>query len=186
MKIIIVFLFFAALPFCLFAQQKLITKNATVSFYSFTPVENIEAKNNKLISVWDTATSHIEFSVLIKGFEFEKALMQEHFNEDYLESDKYPKAIFKGSIVGAHKIYLTVAGSYTTAVTGALTLHGITKQITAPAIIIVKNKAISATATFNILLADYAIKVPSLVADNISKNILIKIVVPSYQPFATK
>ena len=78
------------------AQNRLMTKSATISFYSKAPMENIEATNKLGVSVIDKTTGQLEFSVLLKGFSFEKALMQEHFNENYVDSDLFPKAGFKG------------------------------------------------------------------------------------------
>ncbi|MEP6712241.1 MAG: YceI family protein [Ferruginibacter sp.] len=166
------------------AQQKLFTKTGTVVFFSKAPVENIKAKNNKLLSVWDVATGQIEFSVLMKGFEFEKALMQEHFNENYVESDKYPKATFKGIVETPKNLFSGVDGNYSVVVNGTLTLHGITKPVMIPAKVQVNNKIISASAAFIILLTDYNIKIPAIVADNISNHIQITVVVPSYQPLS--
>ena len=163
------------------AQQKLFTKTGMVVFFSKAPIENIEAKSNKLLSVWETSSGKMEFPVLMKGFEFEKDLMQEHFNENYVESDKYPKATFKGIMEDKKSISLDTDGNYPVKVNGIFTLHGVAKQITVPANIQVKNKIISASATFAIQLADYKIKIPAIVADNISKRILINITVPFYQ-----
>jgi hypothetical protein len=168
------------------AQQKLFAKNGTASFFSKASLENIEAKNNKLISVWDVTTGQIEFSILIKGFEFEKQLMQEHFNENYMESDKYPKAVFKGFIDHPESIIFSADGNYPITVTGILTMHGVAKQIKVPATIQVKNKIISASANFTVVTNDYKIKIPALVADNISKNILIKISIPVFLPMNKK
>src|SRR5215470_3498590 len=80
------------------AQDRLLTRNGSISFYSKAPLENIEANTQTAVSVLDKKTGQVEFSVLIKSFTFEKALMQEHFNEDYLESDRFPKSSFKGRI----------------------------------------------------------------------------------------
>lgn len=182
MKFLTGFLLMQCSFFYALAQQKLFTKNGVAVFFSKAPIENIEAKNSKLVSVWDTATGQIEFSVLMKGFVFQKDLMQEHFNENYVESDKYPKTIFKGTVENQKNITLNTDGNYPITVDGMLTLHGITKQITVPANILVKNKIISASAAFTIELADYKIKIPGIVADNISKRILINITVPSFQP----
>ncbi len=164
------------------AQKKLFTKTGIISFYSKTAVEKIEAVNKKTLAVIDVANNKIEFSVLIKGFEFEKALMQEHFNENYLESDKYPKAVFTG-IFAEKDLPLTFTENKTQnlQVSGNLTLHGITKQITVVAAITVKKQVISAATTFTILLSDYKIKVPALVANNINKEILVRINIPSLQ-----
>jgi polyisoprenoid-binding protein YceI len=164
------------------AQKKVFSKSGIISFYSKTDVENIEAKNKKVYAVIDAGNNNIELALLVKGFEFEKALMQEHFNEDYLESDKYPKAVFKGSF-DENNLPVTFANNTTQKlqVTGNLTLHGITKAIKTTATITVKNQVISATSSFTIFLSDYKIKVPALVAGNISKEILVSINIPSLQ-----
>lgn len=166
----------------LMAQKKLFTKSGIISFYSKTAIEKIEAKNKKVLAVIDAENNKIEFSVLIKGFEFEKALMQEHFNENYLESDKYPKAFFKGSF-DATDLPITFANNTTQTlqVSGNLTLHGVTNAIKAAATIVVKNNVISAVSAFTITLSDYKIKVPALVTNNISKQILVNINIPSLQ-----
>lgn len=154
-------------------KTKYYTKSAQISFYSSTSLENIEAHNKAAVAVWDIASGQIDFSVLIKGFEFEKALMKEHFNENYLESDKYPKAGFKGKLNKA--IALQTDGTQNLTATGELTIHGITKTITAPVIVSVKQGSLSATSVFTVVLEDYKIKVPSVVKNNINKEIQIKI-----------
>lgn len=169
-----------------FAQTKLFTKTGSISFKSKTALENIEARNNKVLSVWETNTGNIEFSLLIKGFNFEKALMQEHFNENYMESDKFPKAIFKGVMENSKDILLTANNNYQLKINGTLTMHGVTKQITVPANIKVTNGETSASANFSILLQDYNIKIPGLVADRINKKIDIVINVAAYKPLSTK
>lgn len=186
MKVFIVLFFLLASFFdgrC--QQKKLFTKNGIVTFYSKAPIENIEAHNNKLLSVWDMATGKVEFSVLMKGFEFEKALMQEHFNENYMESDKFPKAIFKGIIREPVNSFLVKDGTFNVTVSGTLTLHGVTKEVNVPATISIKNNEISAASTFSVKPADYNIKVPRIVKNNISNIILIKVIIPSYQPLGS-
>lgn len=163
------------------AQTKYYTKQALISFYSKAPIENIEAYNNKGVCVFETATALVECSVLLKGFEFEKALMQEHFNENYVESDQYPKAVFKGKINNISELKLDKNGSYTVIVAGTLTLHGETKPQQATIAFTIKNGNIGAEGQFAILLEDYKIKIPSVVADKISKTVTIKIKVPSFQ-----
>src|SRR5437868_4715809 len=93
----------------LFAQ-KVYTKNGNISFFSKSPIENISANNNQVMSVLSVPTGEMQFSVLIKSFHFEKALMEEHFNENYLESNKFPKAIFKGAVLDMSKINLAKDG----------------------------------------------------------------------------
>jgi polyisoprenoid-binding protein YceI len=162
------------------AQRRLYTKTGSITFFSKTAVENIQARNNKVFSIWDIASSRIEFSVLMKGFEFEKALMQEHFNENYIESDKYPKATFRGVIEDGNTITLGIDKSYNLKVTGALTMHGITKQISTLATIKVNKGVVSASTNFSVLLSDYNIKVPALVTDNINKKIDISVNIPAF------
>lgn len=166
------------------SAQKFYTKSGKISFYSKAPLENIEAHNAKGVSVFDMASGRIEFSVLLKGFEFEKAKMQEHFNENYVESDKYPKAVFTGNIKDASSLKLDKDGTYTVQVSGTLSMHGITKPQNAQATFTVNGGNISAVSEFTVLLADYDIKIPSLVADKVSKNVRIVINVPSYQPMS--
>ncbi len=163
------------------AQTRYFTKSGKITFYSRSPMENIEAVNNKVVSIWDVNSGQIEFSVLMKGFEFEKALMQEHFNENYVESDKYPKAIFKGIIESSNLLGLAVDRSAAVKVNGNLTMHGVTRPVTATAVITVKNKLITAAASFSIVLADYKISIPSLVADKVNKKITINVNIPDYQ-----
>ena len=167
---------FVAVSFLGMAQKKFYTKNGIITFYSKTSIEKIEAVNKKSLVVIDMATNKMEFSVLIKGFEFEKALMQEHFNEDYLESDKYPKAVFKGSFEEPIvDVKLAENKTLTLKVKGNLTLHGVTKGINTVAVLQTKNNVISATSNFKILLSDYNIKIPSVVGNAISKEIEIRV-----------
>lgn len=156
-----------------FSQQRILTRKGQISFYSKAPLENIEAHNNAAVSVIDEGTGQMEFSVLMRGFEFEKALQQEHFNEDYVESGKFPKATFKGKITNMSKVKFGGDGSYTVTVSGQLSLHGVTKDVTIPATITVKGGDVSGHAEFAILLDDYKISIPSLVKDKISKTVKI-------------
>ena len=149
-------------------------------------MEDIEARNNNVVTAWDVNTGQLEFSLLIRGFEFKKALMQQHFNENYLESDKYPKALFKGRIIDSNTIPLQKDGEYAISIIGDIAIHGITRSISFPATILVKNKIISAKAEFIVAPADYNIEIPAIVADNISKQIKIKVYVPDYKFFPGK
>ena len=168
------------------AQPKYFTKSGKISFYSKSPMENIEAVNNKVVSVWDVSTGQLEFAVLMKGFEFAKALMQEHFNENYVESDKYPKAVFKGMIENSKTLSLTADNSVTVSVNGYLSMHGITNPVKTTGVITVRNGIISATSKFSVALADYGITIPSIVAGKINKNIIIEVTIPAYQLMASK
>lgn len=155
--------------------QKYFTRTGHVHFFSATPMENIEAHNYKATSVMDISTGDIEFSMLIMAFEFEKALMQEHFNENYMESEKFPKATFKGKITNLDKIDFTKDGTYPATVTGKMTIHGVTKEVTTNGNITVKGGKISASSVFNVAPADYDITIPAVVKDNIAKDIKVTV-----------
>lgn len=157
------------------AQDKYFTKTGKITFTSKAPLEDIEAKNKTAAAIIDTKTGAIQFSVLMKGFEFEKALMQEHFNENYVESDKYPKAEFKGAVVNNNNVNYTKDGTYAAKVKGQLTMHGVTKDIEAPATIKVNNGKLEATSSFNIRLSEYKISIPSIVKDKVSNNVKVEV-----------
>jgi hypothetical protein len=149
--------------------QKVYTKNGSISFFSKASVENISAENSQVTSILTLPGGDLQFSVLIKAFHFKKSMMEEHFNENYLESDKYPKATFKGKINDPSKVNFAVDGTYPVQVSGDLMIHGITNNITAAGIISVKSGVIKATSTFKVKLADYKISIPSIVKDNIAE-----------------
>lgn len=155
--------------------QKYFTKTGEISFHSSTSIENIEAVSHSALTVYDSATGKIQWAVLIKSFEFEKALMQEHFNENYMESSKYPKANFKGSIKDFESLDLLKDGTYKVSVIGILEIHGVSKEIETKATWKVESGLISTNCDFTVFVADYDIKIPSVVRDNIDREILIKI-----------
>ncbi len=148
--------------------QKFFTKNGSISFFSKTKMEDIKADNNQVMSVLNSTTGQLQFSLLIKGFHFDKALMEEHFNENYLESDKFPKSTFTGTITDISKVNFTKEGVYTVSVTGDLNIHGVSKPITTSGTIKVKDGNVAAFSRFTIKISDYNITVPKLVKDNIS------------------
>lgn len=155
--------------------QKYFTKNGHISFFSKTSMENIKAVNDQVMNVLNIQSGEMQFSVLIKSFHFDKALMEEHFNENYLESEKYPKSIFKGNISNLTEVNFTKDGQYPVSVTGSLTLHGVTKQVTASGKIVITAGKISASSVFNIRLADYNISIPKLVKDNIAETVEVTV-----------
>lgn len=155
------------------AQDRYFTKTGTIDFYSKASLEDIAAKNNTVTAVLDTKSGAMQFSVPMKGFEFEKKLMQEHFNENYVESDKYPKADFKGSVSNNAAMNYAKEGTYNVTVKGKLTLHGVTKDIEAPGIIKVAGGKIDATSSFDLKLSDYKISIPAVVKDKISNTIKV-------------
>jgi polyisoprenoid-binding protein YceI len=141
-----------------------------ISFFSKSPIENIEAENNQVLSIVDVSNGKMAIAILMKSFMFDKALMQEHFNENYVESDKYPKATFKGTILNFDKI---TASETIKAIKGSLTIHGITKEITIEAVAKKNASAIEMTGDFFINLADFGVEIPSLVKNNISEKIKV-------------
>lgn len=155
--------------------QKYITKTGYIGFFSHTPVEDIKADNNQVASALDASTGDIVFQALIKSFKFEKALMEEHFNENYLESEKFPKSTFTGKITNIESVLFSKPGKYEITVTGDLTLHGVTKKITEKGIIEVTQEGITATSKFTITPEDYNIKIPNVVRNNIAKTIEVTV-----------
>lgn len=157
------------------AQDRYYTKTGKIVFFSKAPMEDIEAKNKTVLAVLDTKSGAVQFGVQMKSFEFEKALMQEHFNENYVESDKFPKAEFKGMVVNNAAVNYTKEGSYPVNVKGQMTIHGVTKEVEAPGVIKVGGGKLEASATFIILLSDYKIAIPSVVKDKVSNTIRITV-----------
>ncbi len=157
------------------SAQIFITRNGRITFFSKTPVENIDARNNEVTSILDAKKGEFVFMVLIKSFKFKKALMEEHFNENYMESNLFPKAIFKGTISDLNNINFSIDGLYPVTVKGNLTLHGVTKNIEVPGSIRIAQGVINANSNFNINLKDYKIKVPAIVVNNIAESINITV-----------
>lgn len=175
-KILFVLCLFTLSHSSLWAQDKFFTKSGRI-FLDATAKnspEKINAENKTVTCVLDTKTGNIQFAVLMKGFSFERALMQEHFNENYVESDKYPKAEFKGAIVSGAPDF-SKDGSYPVKVRGRLTIHGQTNETESSGTITVKQGTISTEGSFSINLSDYDISIPSLVADKLSPNPVIKV-----------
>jgi polyisoprenoid-binding protein YceI len=150
--------------------QKFMARNGHISFNASTPLENIDAVNNQAASVMDASTGEILFNVLIKSFQFKVALMQEHFNENYMESDKYPKASFKGKITNVSAVNFSKDGNYDVELTGDMTIHGVTKPLTTKGVITVKNGVVGANSKFVVKPADYNIQIPKLVEAKIARE----------------
>ncbi len=172
MKKIICLLIVVFLTGIVSAQDKYFTKTGKINFDATSPgsPEQVEGIHKSTLCVLDTKTGNLQFSVTMKGFEFERALMQEHFNENYIESDQFPKSEFKGQISNNSSISYATNGEYPVSVKGKLTMHGITKDVEANGKLVVKNGKIAATSVFTVLLADYKITIPGLVADKVSKS----------------
>lgn len=175
MKQHLVALALIALPGFISAQEKLFTKSGKIVFHSKASLENIEAQNKSVTCVLDSKTGTLQFAVLMKAFEFEKALMQEHFNENYVESHKYPKAEFRGVLVNNPDINYAKDGQYPAIVKGKLTLHGETRDVETKGSLQVKAGKVKADAVFSVALEDYKVSIPKLVKDNIAKTVSITV-----------
>ena len=105
------------------------TKNGYIGFFSHTPMEDIKGDNNQVAGVLDISTGEMVFQALIKSFHFDRALMEEHFNENYMESDKFPKSSFKGKITNLSSVNFSKNGIYDVTVEGDLTIHDVTNKI---------------------------------------------------------
>ena len=149
------------------------TRNGFIGFYSKTPLEDIKAENKQVYAVIDAGKKNIGFNLLVKGFSFKKKLMQDHFNEEYIESDKYPNARFVGTYTG--DVDITKSGVYKVQVQGDLTLHGITKTINVPATIEVKEGKLIGKSEFKLIPSDFNIQIPSLVREKIAKQIDVSV-----------
>lgn len=137
---------------------KFVTKTGHISFYSHTEVEDITANNYKVVSTLNAATGEVVFSVPMQSFEFEKALMQKHYNsEKFLDTKTYPKAKLTGKITNLSAIDFKKNGTYTATVEGELEMHGVTRPLSEKGSITVKGSEITVDAKVNITLADYKI-----------------------------
>jgi polyisoprenoid-binding protein YceI len=155
--------------------QKYFTRSGKITFFSDAALEKIEAHNSTATSVIDLETGRVEFAALIKAFQFEKALMQEHFNENYMESDKFPKATFKGALADASKVNFKKDGTYNVTLKGSMTIHGVSKEIEVPGTFVIQNGKIKGTSTFNVRVADYNIEIPSVVVQNIADEVKVSV-----------
>lgn len=164
------------IPALLSAQDRMASRDGEITFYSSTPMEDIEAVNRKVASVYVPSTGAIEFSALIKAFAFEKAMMQEHFNENYMESKTFPKAIFKGKVTAAEGADLSQVGTHAVLVEGDLTIHGVTKHIIVMGTLTTSNDGrIKAESDFDVKPEDFGIKVPGVVRSKIAELVQVKV-----------
>ncbi len=157
------------------AQDRWFTREGHIRFHSHTPMEDIEADNHQVNAIIDFASGEMAFSLLMKSFEFEKALMEEHFNEKYVESAKFPKAIFEGRI-GGNVPDPTKAGEVEVPVTGKLTIHGVTREVSTNGTLTSDgNGLVTARAVFSVKPADHDISIPGVVRDNIAESIEVTV-----------
>lgn len=150
-----------------------VCKNAKISLFSKAPLEDIAATSSKGTSVFNAATNELAFSVPIRSFQFEKSLMQEHFNENYMESERYPNASFKGAL--QEKIDVTTNGTYPISATGVLDVHGVKQNRTIKGSIAVNGGTVTMTSEFVVQCKDHRIEIPQIVFKKIAESIQIKV-----------
>jgi polyisoprenoid-binding protein YceI len=170
----------AYLLICIFSikgfSQTYITRNGNISFSSHTALEDIKAENNEAVSVLNAATGDLEFKVAVKSFHFQKTAMEDHFNDDdYMASEKYPKAGFKGKITNISAVNFSKDGVYRVSVNGDLTIRDVTKSVSADGTITVKGGNITVTSTFTIKRKDYNVIGEAFVQKKIGEDIQITV-----------
>lgn len=149
------------------------TRQGVISFHSHTILEDIDAENNQVMAAIDAGKKSLAFSCMMKQFVFPRKLMQEHFNENYVESDKYPKATFSGMYT--EEINWEKDGEYDVTIKGRLTIHGVTRDIQVPAKFQIANGKVTGTTTFKLNPTDYNISIPFIVRDKIEKENTVKV-----------
>ncbi|MEC4003909.1 YceI family protein [Flavobacterium sp. SUN052] len=154
-------------------SQKMITRSGEVKFEASMPaVEEVAAKTNTASCIFDKTTGDFAALILIKSFKFKVPLMEEHFNENYIESDKFPKATFKGKVLN-YDAAKVAAGKATFDIEGDLTIHGITKKVKTKITFSQLGDKLTSTCNFNVKPSDYDIKIPSLVKSKIAESVAI-------------
>lgn len=168
-----------AFTFAAQAQDRYVSSKTHIKFFSTTPVEDIEAHNYASVSTIDPSTGEVVFSVPIQSFEFEKALMQQHFNnEHFLESNVYPKSKFKATIINLDQIDFTKDGEYRAEIQGELTIKDKTNPLKESGTITIQGQTLTVNAVFNLTLADYGITFDEseLVSTKIGKSVEVTVV----------
>jgi hypothetical protein len=165
------------------SAQIFMAKTCEIGFFSASPLENIEASNKAAKPIMNTATNDIQVKIAMSGFSFHSPLMQEHFNENYVETEKYPNCIFKGKI--NEKVNWKKDGEYKVTVTGIMSLHGVDKETKLEGTVTVKGSEIILLTKFKIHIADYKIEVPSLYVQNIAEDVDVTLNA-TLEPFVKK
>ena len=174
MKTLLLFLTCMILP--VFASaQKYMTKNGYIGFFGHTPLEDIKADNNQVASILDASNGEMVFQILMRSFHFERSLMEEHFNENYIESEKYPKSVFKGKITNLPEINFSKSGTYNANVEGEMNIHGVAKSFSTKGTIEVKKGGITVKSKFKVKPEDFNITIPGLVRDKIAKEMEVSL-----------
>ena len=162
------------LALCFYASeaQKFTAEKGQISFFSDAAIEDIEAVNTVVGSLFNATTGDLVYIMKIRDFIFHKPLMREHFNEKYLESEKFPKSTFQGKLTGFKP---NVAGEQKVRATGKLTIQGVTRDIDVPGVAEMSNGKVLLKSKFVVKLEDYNIKIPTLVWQNIAEQVEVRV-----------
>ena len=157
-----VIIYFILSIFALKQETRYVIENSKIELYSYALLEDIQAVNTESIGAIDTESGEFIIKIPVNAFEFPNKLMQKHFNDSYLETDKYPESIFRGKLNG-------------NTASGEITLHGVTKKIEIPISKTINEEGININTEFKILLKDHKIKIPRLLFQNIAEEIEVKV-----------
>ena len=157
-----------------FSQEKFISRNGLIQFIASTPLETIDPVNNHVSCVLDTENGNLVFQMKMISFKFEKALMEEHFNEKYVESDKFPKSTFVGRVQNWDDFNWN-GTEQNIVVKGKITIHGIEKEIIVKGVIETSKSTIFLSSSFDIIISDFSIEIPRLVRDKISETVKVEV-----------
>ncbi|MBC6610328.1 YceI family protein [Hymenobacter sp. BT507] len=163
------------LPAWLAVPLKYTTRTASISFFSSTPLEDIDAHNRQVGAAFDAATGQVAFTAAMRDFQFKRSLMQEHFNENYMESERYPKATFAGRVLSYTPELLQQAGPQTVQVEGDLTLHGVTRRVRVPGTLELRGTQLLMQSKFTVAPADFKIEIPALVRAHLAKTMEVTV-----------
>ncbi|GAA4352748.1 hypothetical protein GCM10023185_12720 [Hymenobacter saemangeumensis] len=158
------------------SARRYLTNSGQVTFFSSAPLEDIEALNREVSAVFELNSGKLAFSIPMRSFQFINPLMQEHFNENYAESDKYPRSRFSGTLLRVPTEEELRQGPQNVEVQGELNIHGVTRKVKVPGIMYLRGNELVVTSKFAVETADYKIRIPALVRDNIAKTIDVSIV----------
>lgn len=157
-----------------FSQDKYLDKNGKIKFEaSQQTFEPVEAKNESVTAILNVATGEFAALALAKGFRFKNSLMEEHFNENYIESDDYPKMVFKGKLID-FKLSSLSENETTLELKGKLQLHGKEKEVEVPLVLSEQNGVIHLSGEFSITPEEFNISIPKIVSDKIAKKVSVQ------------
>jgi hypothetical protein len=164
--------FILLLHFNGFSQKRFFSEKSNITFFSEGVIEDIKATNTKVTSILDLQSGEVAYLLSPKDFQFEKKLMQVHFNEKYMESEKFPRSTFKGKIEGLNP---TSTGLQQVKAVGQLSIHGVTRDVTVPGTLQIEGNTVTLKANFMAKLIDYNIKVPQIVWQNIAQEVEVSV-----------